>query len=426
MTRGPWFTVGVLTVANILGYLDRQVMGLLVVPIGDDLGLSDIQISLLMGFAFAIFYAIFGLPIGRLVDVGVRRFIVAGGIALWSIATALCGLARSFVGLFAARVGVGVGEAALAPAAYSMIGDLFPPNRRGMAIAVFTTGSGLGSGLALVLAAVVFAFLEQYEQITLPVLGTVQPWQVVFFVVGLPGLLVAALALTVREPKRADASISAVVPMRDVWKHIKGQSTLLLLVIGGFSLMAVKAYGISAWIPTFLIRTHGLSVGEAGTYFGLVIAVSSTSGMLLGGRFSDWLSNRGVRDAKIRTAIGGNLLTLVPIVSYPLATDVTTSLILIGTYYVFAAMTTPMGIATLQEITPPRMRGQLSAIYLFVVTIVGMGLGPLSVALITDLVFENPADLRYSLAIVPLVTVSVALILVMRARTEFLKLHAHM
>ena len=197
---------------------------------------------------------------------------------------------------------------------------------------------------------------------------------------------------------------------------------MLTLVIVGFSLLAVKAYGIATWIPTFLIRTHNWTVGEAGTYFGITLAVSGTFGILVGGRISDWLAQRGMVDAKLRIAIAGNVLTLVPIVSYPLVADATTSMALIATYYVFAAVTTPMGIATLQEITPPRMRGQITAIYLFVVTLVGMGLGPLSIALITDFVFQDPADLRYSLAIVPIVTMSVALILLLRARTLFLRL----
>ena len=190
LNRGPWFTVGVLTAANAFAFLDRQVLGLLIEPIRTDLGLTDTQISILIGFAFAIFYSVFGIPIGRLVDARSRRVIIAAGITVWSLATAACGLTRSFWTLFLGRIGVGAGEATLGPAAMSMISDLFPPERRGTAIAVFITGSAIGAGFATVFAATVFAVLEDFEQIDLPLVGAMRPWQIVFFVVGLPGLLV--------------------------------------------------------------------------------------------------------------------------------------------------------------------------------------------------------------------------------------------
>jgi MFS family permease len=417
MARGPWFTVGVLTTASAFAFLDRQILALLIEPVRADLDLTDTQISILIGFAFVIFHALFALPIGRWVDSGPRRLIVVWGIAMWSLCTAACGLARSFFGLFVGRVGVGVGEAALGPAATSMIADLFPPERRGFAVAVFVTGSAIGAGFATVIAAVVFDALEGYGRIELPLVGVVQPWQVVFFVVGLPGLLVAGLALLMREPRRGDHQAGGV-PIAEVWQHIRGQAGLLVPLIIGFSLLAVKSYGIASWIPTFLIRTHGWTVGEAGIYFGLTLTITAVCGALMGGRLADWLGKRGMADAKIVIAIVGNLLTLVPIVIFPLVSDGVTAMVFIGTYYVTAAATTPMGVAIMQEITPPRMRGQLSAVFGFFGVLVGMGLGPLSIALITDYVFENPADLRYSLAIVPVFTVTGALILLMRARAK--------
>ena len=417
MARGPWFTVAVLTTASAFAFLDRQILGLLIEPVRADLGLTDTQISLLIGFAFVIFHALFAIPIGRWVDSGSRRLIVAGGIALWSLCTAACGLARSFFGLFLGRVGVGVGEAALGPSATSMIADLFPIERRGFAVAVYVTGAAIGSGFATIIAAIVFDAAEAYGDIVLPLVGSVQPWQIVFFVVGFPGLLVAGLALLMREPNRGDNRTTGV-PLQEVWQHIRGQAAVLVPLIFGFSLLAVKSYGIATWIPTFMIRTHGWSVGEAGIYFGLTLTTAAVCGVLIGGRLADWLAKRGMADAKIVIAITGNLLTLIPIVIYPLVSDGVTAMVFIGTYYVTAAATTPMGVAIIQEITPPRMRGQLSAVFAFAGILIGMGLGPLSVALLTDYVFEDPADLRYSLAIVPVFTVTGALILLMRARAK--------
>ena len=414
--RGPWFTVGVLTAANSFAFLDRQVLGLLIEPVRADLGLTDTEISVLIGFAFAIFYSVFGIPIGRLVDARSRRLIIAVGITVWSLATAACGLARSFWTLFLGRIGVGAGEATLGPAAMSMISDLFPPERRGTAIAVFITGAAIGSGFATVLAATVFDVLEDFAEITLPLVGTVRPWQIVFFVVGLPGLLVAGLALAMREPAREDDAGPGSIPLPEVWAHVREHAVLITSVLVGFSILAIKSYGIAAWVPTFFVRTHGWSVGEAGIYFGLTLAITATIGALLGGRLSDWLASRGMGDAKIQIAILANLLTLIPIVSYPLVANDMVAIALVATYYLFAAATTPMGAAIVQEITPPRMRGQIYAVFLFTSTLVGMGFGPLSIALITDNVFGDPADLRYSLAMVPLVTVSLGLVFLMAAR----------
>ena len=419
MGRGPWFTVGVLTAANSFSFLDRQVLGLLIEPVRADLGLTDTQISILIGFAFAIFYSVFGIPIGRLVDARSRRIIIAIGITVWSLATAACGLARSFWELFLGRIGVGAGEATLGPAAMSMISDLFPPERRGTAIAVFITGAAIGSGFATVLAATVFAVLEDFAEIVLPLVGTVRPWQVVFFVVGLPGLLVAILALTMREPARGDAGGTEGIPLREVWAHVREHRVLITCTLVGFSILAIKSYGIAAWVPTFFVRTHGWSVGEAGIYFGLTLAITATIGAILGGRLSDWLAMRGMGDAKIQIAILANLFTLIPIVAYPLVADDMTAIALVAAYYLFAAATTPMGAAIVQEITPPRMRGQIYAVFLFVSTLVGMGFGPLSIALITDNVFGDPADLRYSLAMVPLVTVSLGLVFLLAARRRY-------
>ena len=422
LSRGPWFTVGVLTAANAFAFLDRQVLGLLIEPIRADLGLTDTQISLLIGFAFAIFYSVFGIPIGRLVDARSRRLIIAAGITVWSLATAACGLARSFWTLFLGRIGVGAGEATLGPAAMSMISDLFPPERRGTAIAVFITGSAIGAGFATVFAATVFAVLEDFDQIDLPLVGAMRPWQIVFFVVGLPGLLVGGLALAMREPARGDDVGPGGIPLREVWAHVREHAVLITSVLVGFSILAIKSYGIATWVPTFFVRTHGWSVGEAGIYFGLTLAITATIGALLGGRLSDWLASRGRGDAKILIAISANLLTLLPIVAFPLVPDDMAALALVAAYYLFAAATTPMGAAIVQEITPPRMRGQIYAVFLFTATLVGMGFGPLSIALITDNVFGDPADLRYSLAIVPVFTVSLALVFLLMARRRLREL----
>ena len=200
--RRSWYIVGVLTVAYTCSFIDRSVLGLMVGPIRDELGITDTQFSLLQGLAFAIFYTLLGIPIARLADRTNRRNIVAAGIALWSLMTALCGLARSFGSLFMARVGVGVGEAALAPAAFSLITDLFPRKKVGRAIGTYQTGLFVGYGLSVILGGWLVGTLEQGPPLELPLLGELSAWRATLVIVGLPGLVIALLCLTFREPAR--------------------------------------------------------------------------------------------------------------------------------------------------------------------------------------------------------------------------------
>jgi MFS family permease len=194
--------VGVLTFVYIFSFIDRQILNLLVRPIRRDLGISDFQMSLLMGFSFALFYTLFGIPLGRLADSRSRRTIIAVGFTVWSLMTAGCGLARNFVQMLLLRVGVGVGEAALSPAAYSIITDYFPPKRRATAISVYSMGIYIGSGIAFIVGGLVAGLAAAQETWNVPLVGATRPWQVVFFIVGIPGVFLALLMYTVREPAR--------------------------------------------------------------------------------------------------------------------------------------------------------------------------------------------------------------------------------
>ena len=203
-----WYAVFMLLLAYVLSFVDRIIMSLLVTPIKEDLGTTDAQMGLLMGFAFALFYTVIGIPIARLSDVKSRTMIVAVGIFLWSLMTAACGLARSFFQLFLARVGVGVGEAALSPAAYSMISDYFTEDKLGRAIAVYQSGGLFGGGLAFIIGGAVVSMIISSDATSLTFVGILKPWQIAFLIVGLPGILMAFLMLTVKEPTRTGISES--------------------------------------------------------------------------------------------------------------------------------------------------------------------------------------------------------------------------
>ena len=250
-----WYVVGVLTFVYIFSFIDRQILNLLVRPIRRDLGITDFQMSLLMGFSFALFYTFFGIPLGRLADSRSRRTIITVGFAVWSVMTAGCGLARNFAQMLLLRVGVGVGEAALSPSAYSIITDYFPAKRRATAISVYSMGIYIGSGVAFIVGGLVAGIASAQQTWNVPLVGATRPWQVVFFIVGLPGVLLSLLVYTVREPVRRgirmihaadDKTRVAQVPMREVVAYLKQNWRSFFCHNVGFALLSFSSYGAAA------------------------------------------------------------------------------------------------------------------------------------------------------------------------------------
>jgi MFS family permease len=401
-----WYVVGVLTLAYISSFIDRQILTLLVGPMRRDLHLSDTQMSVLMGLSFALFYTVLGLPLGRLADSHSRRRIIAVGIGLWSLMTAVCGLAKNYWQLFLCRVGVGVGEAALSPAAYSLIADYFPPRQLATALSVYSLGIYIGTGLAYILGGAFVTWTSGRQPFELPVLGVIYPWQVVFFFVGLPGLVIALLASTIREPARkgvlTDPAGGATdsIPLREVFAYVRANGPTFLCHNLGYAIFAMATYGGAAWIPTFFIRTHQWTAAEAGLAQGLIVTFGGGAGVVIGGRLADWLVHRGYSDGKMRIGLIGVLACVVPGLLFPLVPTGSWAVVLLVVFQVLASFPFGAAAAGIQEIMPSQMRGQASALYLFVVNLVGLGLGPTAVALVTDYVFKEDLAVRYSLVIV--------------------------
>ena len=306
-SRYAWYVVGVLTLAYVVSFIDRRILSLLVGPIKADMEIGDKQMSLLMGATFAVFYTLFGIPLGRLADTRNRRNIIAAGIAVWSLMTAGCGLTRTFWQLALMRVGVGVGEAALSPSAYSLIADYFRPQLRSTAMSVYTIRIYVGSGLAFILGGAVIAFSKSQQDFVLPFFGSIRSWQLVFLIVGLPGLLVTLLLFTIREPVRKGARglMKGAIPipmpaatMSEVWVYIRDNRGTFLCLNLGMAMVTLNAYGMTSWVPTMFMRRHDWSPGATGVIFGLIVAASGTLGLLTGGRLADWLSEQGRTDAQ--------------------------------------------------------------------------------------------------------------------------------
>jgi len=407
------YALGVLTIAYIFSYVDRQVLSLLVEPIRADLQITDFQMGLLQGMAFALFYTILGIPLGRLADRVSRKMIVGIGAFCWSLMTAACGLSKNFTTLFFTRMGVGVGEAGLSPAAYSMIGDLYPPHRVARAMAIYTMGITVGGGLAYLVGGVVIGIITRAGPIDIPMIGVLAPWKMTFIAVGLPGLLLVPLIYFMKEPPRrgslqsADGQV-ATVPFKQVLSFVLENKRIFFAMFLGSSMLSIIGYGTANWYPTFLIRTYGMSIEQVGFEFGLIYGIFGTIGAFGSAVLSEKLAANGYIDANMRVVMLVGFFLIVPASIGPLMPEKWMALC-------FAAVTVillnaHMGItaAAVQQVTPNQMRGTVTAMLLFMTNIVGLGLGAVIIAAITDFVFADDAALRYSLAIVAIVVCPLA------------------
>lgn len=425
--RRAWLTVAILMVAYVISFIDRQILNLLVAPVRRDLAISDTQMSYLLGLSFALFYTVCGIPIGRLADVRSRRGVIAVGIVFWSLMTAGCGLARSYLSFLLFRIGVGVGEATLSPSAYSLIADSFPQRLRATAISVYSTGIYVGSGLAFLLGGLIIRFASEQGELTLPLLGAVRPWQLVFLLLGAIGLLFSLLILAIREPLRHGIGAGVEVPLPVAAGWFRANRRTLLHHHVGIGLVSFAAYGSAAWVPSFFIRNHGWDAPTVGIVYGAVTALFGSAGIIVGGRLADRLLKRGVVDAGLRVCLGGALLALPFCIAFPLLASSRWAVIALMPAVFGLAMPFGAAPAAIQEIMPNALRSQASALYLFVVNLVGLGLGPTAVALCTDYLFGDDRAVRYSLALAPpLALLAASLLLVTglphyRASVERLK-----
>jgi MFS family permease len=385
--------------ANLSGFIDRLILVLLVGPMQRDLGLSDTKIGLLIGLPFAVFYSLLGLPIARLADRSSRRNIIAAGIAAWSVMTAVCGLAGTFGRLLLARVGVGVGEATLQAPATSLIADLFPREKLGTAMSVYAMGVFLGSGLAYYIGGWIVGLVSAQEIWTLPLIGSIRPWQTVFFIVGLPGLLIALLMMTVKEPTRR-VETTRVEPLSTLFAYMRRNLRTFTSVIAGFTLSATVNYAIASWLATFLGRTYGWTASRAGMLQGLLTMTVGTVGVLVGGRVADAMVRRGISDGPLRVGIIGAAGMLVSATAYPLADSANTAVAWLVIVNFFAAFPWGAASAAAAELVPATMRAQGTAIFYLILNLIAFALGPWVVGAITDHVFGNEEAVGYSLAVV--------------------------
>lgn len=395
-----WYSTAVLAFLYWLSILDRTIISLLVDPIKEDIGISDVQFGMLHGLAFAVTFSVFGLVAGILADRRNRRLIIFASVAVWSLATAACGMAKSFSMLMLARVGVGVGEAGLNPCATSMISDLFPPSRMTSALALYSLGASVGSGCAYLLGGVLIDMVGQVNSIELPLIGEVKPWQAVFIIIGVPGIVLSLLSFTMPEPRRrgrrsgsqaARAGNEFFTGYPQLFRFIRSRGRFFFHHYAGFGLVATGFVGAAAWFPAHMGREFGWTAGQIGTGLGTVLVVGGALGKLLCGLCVDALYRRGFRDAQFLW-YAGCALAATP-VGLIAATSANPWIFLAG-FTVFQILLSPINavyVASLNLVTPNELRGTGVAFYSATVGLVALSLGPILIAVFSDYVYGGNA-----------------------------------
>jgi len=428
----PSYVLIVLMSCYMLSFINRQILALLVAPMKRDLHISDSQVGLLGGAAFAIFYTFAGLPLGRLVDTRSRRNLIAVGIFLWSLMTASCAAAGSFWTLFTGRIGVGVGEATLSPAAFSLIADYFPKKKLGRALSIYSMGIFLGTGLAYIIGGTVVQLVTRWQTVTVPIIGTIASWRLTFLVVGLPGLLFVLWLFTIKEPIRRDlmrhadgAAMKFSFPEVFAQARLRWQSLIGLALAMVFQSMA--GFAFFSWAAAFFQRLHGWSPGHSGRTIGVMIMFFGCVGMYVGGTMSDRWQRRGVHEGPLKVGVISAVGTAIFFAAAMLNSSATWSLIFIAPALLFFGMPIGTAYASVQMIFPNQVRGQVSAFFMFVLNLGGLSLGPYLPGFFNDHIFRNEQMIGVSMTIT-IVGASLLQLILFRAcyshyRRDFERMH---
>ncbi len=431
---GPraWYTLFLLHLAYVCSFVDRALLGMLVTPIKADLGVSDLQMSLLIGAAFSVFYVVAGIPIARLSDRYVRRNVIVIGIVLWSIATSAGALASSFAVLFALRVAVAVGESALSPSALSMLSDLFPRDKLSTATGIYAAAPFVGTGVALLAGGMLTDVLTSQGGISVAGLGHLQPWQGVFLFAGVPGIVVTALMLlTMREPHRVHAPHAAQAPAAsssahaptfpEFLRYVFDNRSVYLRIIIATVMFSLMGYALSSWLPAYFTRTFALSNTEIGARLGLMLMLGGGAGVIAGGLLGSAMFRKHP-DAACLLGMGSAIGALLFGAAITLVGDPDLAFGLVLPAFFFKSLPNGVALAAIVLVTPSRMRAQLVALYLLLDSLIGFGLGPTAVAVLTDLVFRDEAQVGLALAAVIAAIMPLSFVLYQSARAGYRKL----
>jgi MFS family permease len=397
-----YVSLGILVLMVMFSFLDRGIIMLIIDPIKADLGISDVQVSLIQGLAFALFYSASTLPLSWLADRWSRHGIIMIGITGWSIATVACGMATSFRQLFVARSAMGIGEAALQPAANSLVADLFPPRRLTLAIGVLAGGAALGSGAAQIIGGMVVSWAEHTGGI-----AGLKPWQTAFVVAGLPGFLIAPMVYLIPRVRRLRGEVAGATAaevkkglgdgyggwLRENWRYV-------LFLSLGLACNATISYAQGSWAAAYLLRHFHMDVANVGLAMGVIGSIGGIIGFAGSGWVVDALVRRGGQNVHFQYLVGCvSLFGLLNLVTFGFVTSLPVLLVMMGVIFIVQPASPP-ALGHIQLATPRPYRARTTAILLLVMNLVGMTVGPTSVALVSTYFFNGPQDIGRAIAVV--------------------------
>lgn len=411
-----WFLVFVIFLIYIVGQIDRNVMAMLVEEMKRDLHFSDEKIGILMGFGFSLTYAVSAIFIGHVSDRTSRKKILATGLAVWSLLTALCGLTKNFSGLLVARLGVGMGEATITPTALPMVADAFPPERRAFPIAVCIAGSSAGHSISPILIGFIIYSTVGMSFGPYPLVGTIYGWQLSFFIAGIIGLMIFVLLLFVDEPKKETTGDEALT-MAEVFAHFFRHPRFYAYLFFAVPLMSTVSYGLIAWLPAYLARTFPLDSLEIGTLMGTGFMPAAVISPIIAGYIGRYTARSQNPRAHINVILlliplGGCLVTLPMIVP-----NVMTCIITFSAAVVFTNIWVTFGFINIQQVVQPRYRSQCTAILMAALILVGSGLGPMIVGSITTR-WVGEDSLGTAMLLTLAITLPLSLLLALAARFD--------
>ena len=398
-----WYVAFILLIGFTFSFIDRQVLNLLVVPIQNDLNITDTQISALQGLAFVITYVGLCVPIGRIIDKTHRVSVMIIGLLIWSAATIACGFSKNYISMFIARMGIGAGESTVHPGSISILGDYFDSDKIASPMSIYLLGPYLGAGIAMIFGAQVLDWTSQMDSnFILPLVGEVAPWQLTFIAVGLPGILVACLFLTIREPKRRIQEIESqeAPSFKKIAEYIKNNWQVYGAIIIGNSCLIILLYGLQSWVPTMLLRVYEWDLIQSGRVYGLIAMLAGSAGVLSGPFVLKLMSKNNIDAPHFKLAIFGISMASLSLVLLPFQANVNIALIFVTLASFFVTLPLAGTSSAMVIVSPNRIRGVITGIYVVVTSVFGLVLGPFLVASSTDFIFQDPNAVAKSLALV--------------------------
>ena len=413
-------TVMVLVFANIMSFIDRQIPAMLVGSIKAEFNVSDSEIALLIGFSFAATYAIMILPIGFATDRIKRKLVLGWGIFLWSLMTMAAVFVTSFKTLILARMGVAMGETVIAPVSVSLVSDSFPENQRGMAMGIVTAGVYVGIGISLLGGGYLIDYLTTIGGLRLPLIGQIKPWQAAFMIAGAPGLLITAAAFALREPARLETidNTQKSVIGKELFLHIRDHPKTLFFLLSGLLFQAIIFFSFSAWAPTMMVRTYGISLTEVGMLLGTITIMASILGTIVAGAAFDKLTTLGYEDGAVRAAIFACLMALPAIVAAPIMESIMLCWIFLGIYLFFISSYVTLGLLAVARVSGSNVKGQMTAFFALIMMISGI-FGPQITAAFTDFLFADENKLNLSMSLTGAITLPLAILLLTLSLTHY-------